>query len=314
MNPKRRYFKQVRIAQFRAMVELSRGKGFAAAAESLDLATPSVWQQVRALEQELGVPLIEVQRQRVTLTEHGRLLVELAEPVVHGFDGLLEEFNLQSQSIPRRLSVASPANILVNELPEPICQYYEQHGDVELSLVDVVSNEARELLERGEVDLAVAGQLETSFPSTLCADPITSFPFVLVAPEGHPIFDYKRITPKTLVRFPLVMSSVGTNTRTRVDQVFADAGLLDQRRIVCETSTKNLAMQFVQLGFGLAVAPISPRWGVQSIPHGGRRLKLRSRDLSKLFGTEQIVILRRRHRREPEHQKAFREIVIRCVH
>lgn len=310
MSSKRRYFKQVRIAQFRAMLELAHGKGFAAAAEALDLATPSVWQQVRALEQEFGVELIEVNRQRVSLTDHGRLFVELAEPVVSGFDDLLEQFTERSKPIVRRLSVASPANILVNELPAPICEYYDQYGDVELRLIDVPSNQARQLLEAGEVDLAVAGQLDDSFPSSLAADPITTFPFVLVACEDHPVFEYKRITPKILVRFPLVMSSVGTNTRTRVDQVFADAGLLDQRRMVCEASTKDLAMQFAQLGFGIVIAPISPRWGVKSFESDGRRKPLRALDVSKVFGHEQIVILRRRHRREPPHQQAFRQIMV----
>ena len=93
---KRRYFKQLRIAQFRAMLELSRGKGFAAAATVLDLATPSVWQQVRALEDEFDVQLVEVNGQQVTLTDHGRLMVELATPVVDGFDGIIEQFHSPS--------------------------------------------------------------------------------------------------------------------------------------------------------------------------------------------------------------------------
>lgn len=314
MKSKRRYFKQIRIAQFRAMIELSRGKGFSAAAEALELATPSVWQQVRALEDELGVSLIEVNRQSVSLTEQGQLLVELAEPIVHGFDSLLEEFNQLAQVMPRGLAVASPANILVNELPAPIRQYYQRYSDVELSLIDVASNQARKLLEEGEVDLAVAGQLETSFPSSLCADLITQFPFMLVCPEDHPILDIKRITPKSLVRFPLVMSSEGTNTRTRVDQVFADAGLSGQCRIVCQTSTKDLLLRFVQFGFGIAIVPISPQYTEKSDPPYGDIQRLRFRDVSRVFGHEQIVILRRRHRHEPPHQQAFREIVMQSIH
>ena len=82
MPSKRRYFKQLRIAQFRAMVELSRGKGFAAAAANLDLATPSVWQQVRALEDELNVTLVDVNGQQVTLTEQGKL--ERDPPLAEG--------------------------------------------------------------------------------------------------------------------------------------------------------------------------------------------------------------------------------------
>ena len=314
MPSKRRYFKQLRVAQFRAMVELSRGKGFAAAAAALDLATPSVWQQVRALEDEFKVSLVEVNGQQVTLTEHGRLLVELAEPVVHGFDSIVEQFTQRSKSIPKRLNVASPANILVNELPSPIRRYHEEHADVELSLVDVPSNPARKLLEEGEVDVAVVGQLETSFPSTLAADLITRFPFMVVCPADHPILSVERLGPRSLARFPLVMSGLGTNTRTRVDKVFAKAGLLDKLRIACETSTKDLLLQYVQIGFGIAIVPISPRYRAKSAAPYGDIRELGFRDVSRVFGHEQIVILRRRHRREPQHQQSFRQTVIESVH
>jgi DNA-binding transcriptional LysR family regulator len=314
MSLKRRYFKQLRISQFRAIVELSRGKGFAAAAAALDLATPSVWQQVRALEDEFNAALVDVNGQQVTLTEQGQLLVELAEPVVHGFDSIVEEFTERSHSIPHRLDVASPANILVNELPAPIHRYHEEHADVELSLIDVPSNPARKLLEDGEVDLAVVGQLEMSFPATLAADPITTFPFMLVCPADHPILSIKRLGPKTLARFPLVMSSIGTNTRRRVDEVFAKAGLLEKLRIVFVTSTKDLLLQYVQIGSGIAIVPISPRYCAKSAAPYGDIRKLGFRDVSNMFGHEQIVILRRRHRREPPHQQAFREIVMECIH
>lgn len=313
MSSKRRYFKQLRIAQFRAIIELSRCKGFAAAAAALDLATPSVWQQIRALEDEFDASLVEVNGQQVKLTEQGQLLVELAEPIVHGFDAIVDEFTKRSRSIQHRLDVASPANILVNELPVPIHRFHEEHADVDLSLIDIPSNPARKLLEEGEVDLAVVGQLDSSFPNTLASDPIATFPFMVVCPADHPVLSIKRLGPKSLARFPLVMSSVGTNTRKRVDEVFSKAGVLDKLKIVFETSTKDLLLQYVQIGSGITIVPISPRYRAKSqAPYGDIR-KLGFRDVSNMFGHEQIVILRRRHRRESPHQQAFRRIVLESI-
>ncbi|MEM6470754.1 MAG: LysR family transcriptional regulator [Planctomycetota bacterium] len=91
MTQKRKYFKEVRIAQLKALVELADGKGFSSAAAALDRSTPSVWQQVRALEEEFGVPLITVEGHSVTLTEHGARLAESAVPVINDFDTLLHE-------------------------------------------------------------------------------------------------------------------------------------------------------------------------------------------------------------------------------
>ena len=65
----RRYFKEVRLRQLRALVELARHRSFTRAAKSLKLSAPSVWQQVRALEEEFDVSLIAMRGQKVELTE-----------------------------------------------------------------------------------------------------------------------------------------------------------------------------------------------------------------------------------------------------
>jgi DNA-binding transcriptional LysR family regulator len=310
MSAKRRYFKELRISQLRAIVELARGKGFTAAAQTLGLTPPSVWQQIRGLEAEFGMPLVEVQGQQVHLTEAAWLLVELAEPVVHGFDAIGEQFSRQARLLPRRLRVAAPGNVLVNELPDPIRRYRQQHPDVELSLIESSSRRCRQMLEAGDADLAVVGVLDAELPSALAADHVTRFPFTLVCPEGHPLLRKRQITPSGIAQFPLVMLSQGTNSRERFDEVFAAAGLQDHLRISFETSTKELLLDYVRMEFGIAVVPISPRYlaGDQAVQ--GRTDRLAFRDVSRRFGHESIVILRCRHRREPPHHQAFRETVL----
>lgn len=80
----RRFFKELRFQQLRALVEVSRLKSFAAAAVELELATPSVWQQVRGLEAEFGVELVRIDGKNVELTEDGQVLVDAARPIVEG--------------------------------------------------------------------------------------------------------------------------------------------------------------------------------------------------------------------------------------
>ena len=68
-------------------------------------------------------------------------------------------------------------------------------------------------------------------------------------------------------------------------------------------------MQYVRLNFGIAVVPISTRYQADSNAPYGDVQNLCFRDVSSTFGHEHIVILRRRHRREPAFQQAFRDIV-----
>jgi len=91
-SPVRRYFKEVRFRQIRALVEMSRQGSFAATAAAMDLAVPSVWQQIRSLEDEYGVQLVVAEGSKVSLTDDGRALVDLAAPLVESFDGLRAMF------------------------------------------------------------------------------------------------------------------------------------------------------------------------------------------------------------------------------
>jgi DNA-binding transcriptional LysR family regulator len=78
---------------------------------------------VRGLESEFSIPLVNVRGQHVTLTKQGELLVELARPVVQGFDSIREQFGEQLLACALHLTVAAPNDILVNDLPEPIREY-----------------------------------------------------------------------------------------------------------------------------------------------------------------------------------------------
>lgn len=55
-----RYFKELRLRQLRAIVELARRGSFAEVARALDPSVASVWQQIRGMEKEFGVPLVQV--------------------------------------------------------------------------------------------------------------------------------------------------------------------------------------------------------------------------------------------------------------
>ncbi len=311
MPAHRRYFKELRICQLRALTKVAETRSFAAAAQALDLTTPSVWQQVRSLEEQFQVGLVHVKGGRVILTDHGQLMVKMAGPVLHSFDALREEFSQQSAELPRKLSIAAPANVLVSELPSPIRRFHDEYPNVELSLIDASSLAARQLVENQQVDLAVAGLLDSAAaPRSLVAEVVTSFPFMLVCPVGHPLLSLKRISPRSLVRHPLVMSATASNTRSRVDEVFARAGLQKRVKVVFEANSKDLLLQYVGLGFGVSIAPISPRYATTADAPYGDIQGLAFRDMSQTFGHEHIAIFRHRGRRERVCERHFRDIVL----
>jgi len=309
VTDKRRYYKEMRVSQLRALIELDRNRGFSRAAAALQLTTPSVWQQIRALEADFGCSLVQVNGHDVTLTEEGQMLLMLIQPVVSGFDSLRSQFEEMKQSRGTRLTVAAPTDVLMNELPDVIRRYRKDCPDVAITVIDRSSAEARKLIEAGEVDLALAGNLGDPLAKTLSAESIMTFPFMLLCPKKHPLVHLKSVTAEAVAGYPIVMPTRGTNARRRTDDVFRSAGLTEQLQIALEASVKELLIRYVQMEFGIAIAPVSA--GFTAANEG--RLKAENlvlRNISDVFGEESLLLLRQQNRHEPEHVAQFRRLVV----
>ncbi len=303
----RYYFKEVRFRQIRALVATAHHRSFAGAARTLGLATPSVWRQVRALEEEYGVRLVAARGQEVSLTEEGALLLELAEPLVEGFDSLKSVFEDRHGKLERQLRVATPATVLNRILPEVIADYRRLYPAVKLTLMDAPSRAAQELMEEGKADLAIVGHPQGSrLPPRFDAVPLAQYPFQLACPASHPLAGIKRLTLRELLKHPLVLTGEGSSSRLQFDAVVAAAGLTERVDLAMTASNLFVILNYVAMGMGVAILTLPAYEGVP-LPQAGEPLAIR--DISHLVGHERLVLLHPRGRHERPHVKAFRERV-----
>ena len=307
MKKNRLFFKELRFRQLRALVELSRQKTFSGMAAVLRLSVVSAWRQVRSLEEEFGVQLVVADGQQVALTEDGRTLVEMAQPLVESFVSLRSVFADRNSKTPRKLTVAAPAGVLSDALPEPVTRYRRKFPHVELRLMDRPSRAAISAVLAGEAEIAIAGLSQNDQLSpVLSARPLTRYPIHLLCPTDHVLATVKRITVKRIAQYPLILSSEDTSDRAQVDLTFAQAGVLEQLNVAISATRLPLITGYVALGFGVAL--LAP--GMAKPPKARRgRTTIIWRDVSNLFGHEDLVLLQRKGRFELPHVKAFRELV-----
>ncbi|RBP46269.1 transcriptional regulator /LysR family transcriptional regulator [Roseimicrobium gellanilyticum] len=304
----RRYFKEVRFRQIRSLVELSRCGSFAGTAAALDLSVPSVWQQVRSLEEEYGVQLAVADGSKVRLTEDGQTLVDLAAPLVESFDGLREMFEDKRSAAVRTLTVVAPSPSLSGALRGPIMQYRQHHPKVKLVLVDRVSRLARQIIEEDGADLAVMGMAtgDEPMPQFQCL-PLTRHTFHLMCPQGHPLATARRITLANLVREPLVLAPQESSSHRQIRHVFAQAGLLDRMNVIMTATNRALLLNYVAIGFGIAIGTSAA--SVRPPKRGPGESEIVVREISSLFGHEEVFLVQRKGRFEPEHVRVFRQLV-----
>ncbi|MEY5015616.1 MAG: hypothetical protein RIS92_1974 [Verrucomicrobiota bacterium] len=310
--PARRYFKEVRFRQIRALVELSRQGSFASAATSLGLAVPSVWQQVRALEDEYGVTLVIVCGSKLSLTEDGKSLVEMAAPLVEGFDSLREMFADRHRTIPRTLTIVAPAPMLHGALRKPIAAYRKRFPAVNLTLIDRPSQLARELIGAGDADIGIVGIAHCDkTPQQFHVWPIAKYPFQLICPQDHPLACTRRITLTDIVRYPLVLSSEQSSSHRQIRHVFSEAGLGGRVNVTTTATNRALLLDYVAIRLGITICTSA---NDDQLPSPGPdECELTMRDLTDLFGHEEVFLLQRKSRHELPHVKTFREMVLQAT-
>jgi molybdate transport repressor ModE-like protein len=306
-SEERRYFKEVRFRQIRALFEISRHGSFAAAARALGMATPSVWRQVRALEDDYGVRFVAAKGRSVRLTEDGERLMGLAAPLVEGFDSLRKVFLDLQSGAERVLRLAASASVLNSPLRHVIAKYRLSQPSVRLTLIDAPSRVAWGMVESDSADLAIVGAPSgVELSPRLSVVPFASHPFEVIFPVGHPLGKVRKMGLRDILRYPLILAGEDSSSRLQFDHVVSEAGLTLMVNIVMTAGNVPSILNYVGLGMGVAILT---RSAIEAISFPAvKKAGLAHRDASAVLGHDNLVIVHPKGRHELEHIRVFREM------
>jgi len=304
-------FKEPRIQQFRALIHIARHGSFVNAGDAVGMARSSIWRQIRALEQDTGSKLIEVQGRKVRVTPDGALLAEIVEPMIEDFEKVIPEFSRRKDEARRTLRIAAPPQVLAHELPHALGEMRRRHPDVRIIITSVTSGTAIEQLLHDEADVALVGHMDrlSAEAGKLNAVPMTSFPIVALLPPRHPLNGKKRLTLQDLASQPLLLPPQRSSSRPQIDAVFSKHGLLTGLNVTLEANVFNVVIPYVLLGFGTAILGASRNYIQGELKGMAKRGELGLCDLSHLFGDEKVFFATRQTRVRQPHIDDLRRLL-----
>jgi DNA-binding transcriptional LysR family regulator len=280
-------YKELRLSQLKAFCATATHKSFSAAARALESSQPTVWEQVRALERDFGATLLLRRGRELVLTEEGRVLLELAGPIVAGVDSLQGVFAERRGEVSRGLVVAGATSVFIEELAAAIVAFCRQHPQVRTALLAAPNAQVVEAVLAGTADAGVVqfGRLEAASPQ-IVTELLCRRPWALMAPRDHPLARKRPLRLADVVRHPLILEGQEFPWRRQLDEVFRQHGLLDRVQVVLEVNNSLAARRYVNLGLGVTILP-EPSDGL-AFPN------LVVRPLGDLLPPEQVVVLWRR--------------------
>jgi DNA-binding transcriptional LysR family regulator len=300
---KTRAYKEITVQQLRSFYETARLGSFTAAAASLSLTNSTVLQQVRALERDFGDRLIEPHGRGCRLTESGRLMADLAGPLVSGVATLKRRYREARGQLAPHLVMAATPRILAEDLPECVAAFRLRHPEVRMSLKDLWDKGILNLVDAGEADVGLLhGQgpdVDRLYPR-LEFEPVYDVDIALITPPDHPLARRRLVRPGDLRGYPLV-NGLHAMPDLSVTAVLDKAGVFQSQPHLIEGTFSSTVCRYVEMGMGIGLV-FAPR---------GRKVHpgLHERVMSRYFGRTTIYQVRRRGVPPFQSVTAFMDIV-----
>jgi DNA-binding transcriptional LysR family regulator len=240
------------IRYFLALVE---ERHFGRAAARLHVAQSALSQQIRQLERELGVELLERTTRRVDLTEAGRVFERHGRSIEAMVRRAEADAALMAAGRSGKVSVGFVGTATYDVLPRLAQEVRQELPAVELDLRGEMLNPMLiDGLVGGDLDLGLI-RPDVALPADMDVRRLRSEPLVAVLPAGHALAGRTRIALAELAEETFVVHSSGRRS-SMFDYVLRacrEAGF-QPRRLVEVGETATLVV-FVAAGMGVALVP-----------------------------------------------------------
>src|SRR5207244_172222 len=173
------------IHQLRYFVAVAEEGSFSRAAGKVRVAQPSLSQQIRKLEAEVGQPLFDRLPRSVVLTEAGRCLIDYARQILASIGDARRCVDELKGEVAGRVAVGAIPTIAPYVLPELVVTFQEHYPEVTLEIVEDVTEGITRRIEAGELDVALASTCRPS--PTLRRESLGTEPLLALVSEEHPL-------------------------------------------------------------------------------------------------------------------------------
>jgi DNA-binding transcriptional LysR family regulator len=239
------------VRQLQIFRTLAEELNFTRTAERVNTVQSNVTAQIKALEEEMGVPLFDRLGRRVTLTDAGRRFQPFAEQALIAMEqGQRAIRHGAEPSGPLRIS--APESILTYRLPQVLRVFRRRFPSVELAFLPHVGTSYTAELEAGKIDLAL-GMCDALTNPSYRIVPLRKERVFLICDACHPLAKRRTVKPIDLAGQHLLLTETGCGYRAKFDHALALQNVRPGN--VTEFSSVEAIKQCVQVGMGLAVLP-----------------------------------------------------------
>ena len=244
------------LRQIRSFLSVAKTLHFGRSAELIHLSQPALSLQIRALEEEVGVRLLERNRRKTTLTAAGVAFRDDAAGVVSQLDQAIRRARLAADGKLGLLRIGFISTAGNEIVPNLVRRFRESSPEVVFSLRNIVTTDQIQMLSAGSLDIGFLRLPIGEHPELEVVE-VHREPFVVVTPLSHKLAKRKRIALHELSGEDFVMyeRSYAPGFHDLIFGMLQDAGVVPN---VCQTAGQMPTLiSLVDSGMGISILPAS---------------------------------------------------------
>jgi LysR family transcriptional regulator, hydrogen peroxide-inducible genes activator len=239
----------ITLKQLRYLTALAEHRHFGKAAEACAVTQPALSMQIRGLEKDLGVDLVERRPGEVILTETGAEVARRAEHMLAAARDLTDFARHSGRLLTGRLRLGVIPTLAPYVLPQVLPALQARHPELRIELRETQTRMLMDELMRGALDaVLLALPADEGDVETLA---LFDDPFLLAVPAGDARREQARVDARDIKPERLILLEEGHCLRDQA-LAFCGAGRLPSGLGATSLST---VMQMVANGYGITLLP-----------------------------------------------------------
>jgi DNA-binding transcriptional LysR family regulator len=229
---------------------------FGRAAQRLNMAQPPLSQQIRHLEEELGVQLFQRTRRHVELTDAGQAFLQEARLTLAQAEHAVKIARQAGRGEIGRLTIGFVGSATYEALPNIIRNFQVRYPNVQLILRELTTTQQVRALHDKRIHIGLL-RPPINDDDTLVLEPLIKEPIILALPENHPLSRQSSLTVEALAHehFILFPRHLGPGLYDQIIGLCQQAGFSPQ--VTQEAIQMQTILGLVATGLGIALIPAS---------------------------------------------------------
>jgi len=242
------------LQQLRILKAVATEKNFTKAAEILYLSQPSLSKQIKTLENNLDILLLNRENNKISLTENGKVFLQYSERIL----ALCEESCRALVDLKNgdrgNLTVGASQTIGTYLMPRVLALFAQNYPQIDLKVqVNSTRIIAKHVVNR-DIDIAVVGgEVPNELKKNLKIEHFVEDELSLIIPKSHPFAKKKTINKEDLYHLNFITLNSNSTIRKFIDNILIQNNIeTKQLKIIMQLNSIEAIKTAVSLGLGAA--------------------------------------------------------------